>query len=74
MSGELVLTAEEKRAVASLRRLAKRWPNSLWIFATGGDLHVMQKGAEGRRYVEGGGADPQALVAVVPIECDGGDW
>lgn len=35
------LTPEEKRAIAALKRLAKRWPQSLILFATGGgDLSV----------------------------------
>lgn len=40
------LTDEEERAVASLRRLAKRWPKTLGLFSDG-DLHVMRLGPDG---------------------------
>ena len=77
------LTSEEKRAIASLRRLANSWPDSLWLFAAAGSLCVMKKGPDGNRIVipgnagansPGGGMDPDAQVASIDIECDGGDW
>jgi len=36
------LTKEEKNAIAALKRLAKRWPNTLWLFADGGSVNVMR--------------------------------
>lgn len=43
-------TLEEKRAIASLKRLAKRWPSSLWLYAASGSLMVMRCGEEGEAH------------------------
>ncbi len=40
MSDEL--TDEERKAIASLERLAKRWPQSLKLFSWSGSLCVMR--------------------------------
>ena len=68
------LTPQEKRAIATLNRLAKRWPKSLWLMATG-SLHVMKKRngikasmGVGRHY------DQEAIIATIAIENDGGDF
>lgn len=37
------LTHEERLAIAALKRLAKRWPQSLWLFSAGSSLHVMRQ-------------------------------
>lgn len=29
------LTEEEKKAIAALKRIAKKWPKSLWLFNNG---------------------------------------
>lgn len=73
---DVPLTDEEKRAIATLQRLAKRWPRSLWLFATGNNVHVMRCGADGRQVQLGrcGGTDPAYEVAAVNIPNDGGDW
>ena len=39
--GDELLTDEERRAIASLERLAKRWPPSLLLFSWSGTLCVM---------------------------------
>lgn len=59
------MTGEEAAAVRSLRRLAKRWPRSLRLFAWNGSLRVMDSSmAPGE----------DAVVADVRgIPCDGGD-
>ena len=70
-----VPTPEEKRAIAALKRLAKTWPASLWLFSASGTLNVMQKGDDGDRVrLSCGGADPDANLATINIENDGGDW
>lgn len=69
------LTQEEKRAIASLRRLAKNWPKTLWLFSASGSLVVM-------RYKDGqhatnwhGGMDQDYAVTIIQgIDNDGGDW
>lgn len=73
------LTPEEKAAIRALKRLAKRWPRSLWVFAGAGSFEVMRKGEDGGRvHVErcrGDGYDQDYVVETIRgIECDGGDW
>ena len=72
------LTSEERNAIASLKRLAKNWPQTLWLFATGSNLSVMRVDEDGRRvYLDGprGGVDPDYEVDSIPgIPNDGGDW
>lgn len=74
------LTDEERKAVALLRRLAKKWPKTLWLFAGGSfdsKLFIMRKNVDGTRMVlpdSGMGMDPEAIVAEIDIESDGGDW
>ena len=75
------LTSEEKQAIASLRRLAKRWPSSLWLASMAGRLHVMSTSPDGERMYHpvnrdgsGGGLDQRYSLGVIEIPNDGGDW
>ena len=69
------LTDEEKRAIASLKRLARKWPASLWLFSANGTMSVMLKDETGgKAMTDLGGFDPEYAVATVDIETDGGDW
>lgn len=69
------LTEDEARAIKALQKLAKTWPDSLWLFSGSGSLCVMKKDGNGDRAMGGaGGYDPNAEVATVNIENDGGDW
>lgn len=76
MTIEFELTKEEKNAIASLKRLAKRWPDSLWLFAGSGHLCVMRTDENGVAVhtVKGGGYDPDYLITTVDIPNEGGDW
>lgn len=68
------LTIDEKKAIAKLKIISKEWPESLWIFATGGQLSVMKK-RDGIRVMSPKGAvDQNYEVASLKIENDGGDW
>lgn len=71
------LNAEEKRAISALHRVAKKWPKSLWLFANGQALYVMQKNPDGS-IAETNGSQPgfngDAAVATINIESDGGDF
>lgn len=68
-------TEEERRAIATLKRLARRWPKSLWLFSTSGSLCVMRFRQDGERArVDGGGMDPDYCLATIDISNDGGDW
>lgn len=72
---DAVATPEEALAIAALKRLAARWPESLWLFSASGSLCVMQKDDDGdRRRTLGGGMDPAACLDTIGIENDGGDW
>ncbi len=65
----------EDDAVNTLKKLAKRWPKTLWLFANGQSLNVMRT-KNGQRMMTrvGGGVDPAYCVASVNIPNDGGDW
>lgn len=78
------LTREEENAITTLKRLAKRWPKSLWLFSTDGALLVMRKGEDGlSAHTEiifsgtgpspGGGLDRDYVVTAIDIENDGGE-
>lgn len=45
----LTPTPEEQKAIDALKRLARSWPKSLWLFAVDGTLMVMQCGKNGER-------------------------
>ena len=42
MEFDIELTVEEQKAIASLQRLAKKWPKSLQLFSWSGSLKVMK--------------------------------
>lgn len=61
------LTKEEVKAIASLKRLSKKWPRSLMLFAGGAGLTV-------RKPVEDEFPDDRYVVAeIYNIPADGGD-
>jgi len=71
----MILTPEEKKAIAALKRVAKRWPESLWLFSASGTLHVMKKNEQGERVMlSSDGVDPDFAITSAYIENDGGDW
>ena len=69
------LTKDETKAINTLKRLAKTWPESLWLYSASGTLHVMRKGEDGHAaMLPTGGVDPDYALTSVGIENDGGDW
>lgn len=72
------LTSAEKSAIRALKRLAKRWPSSLWLFSASGSLLVMRAGVNGEHVTEGGpdgGIDRAFIVEKIDgISNDGGDF
>lgn len=69
------LTNAEQLAIELLKKAARHWPESLWIFAADGVLHVMKKDTEGRKRVSGTGTIDQSFgVASIDIETDGKGW
>ncbi len=68
-------TKKEAAAIAELKRLAKRWPKSLWLFSASGTLHVMRCAEDGTiATLPTYGVDPDYSLATVAIPNDGGDW
>ena len=59
------LTADEKRAIASLKRLAKKWPQSLKLFSWSGSLVVMDESMDP--------SNDAILDEISGIPNDGGD-
>ena len=59
----LHLSKEEQKAIASLERLAKKWPETLELFGWSGSCYVTKSLGDGRR----------GLVTSISIVCDGGD-
>ncbi len=68
------LSENEIKAIASFKRLAKKWPSTLWLYSASGTLNVMKKNEEGDQAMKGDGADSDYIVARIDIENDGGDW
>lgn len=71
----LDLTPEERRAITTLKRLAKRWPRTLWLYSASGSLCVVRYAENGERaHKKGGGVDPSYVADTIDIPNDGGDW
>lgn len=72
---DVELTADERRAIAALKRLANKWPKSLWIFSGSGS--IMKVGPNGEKMkTASDGIDPEFKVGSIPsrMHIDGGDW
>lgn len=65
----------EDQAIAALKRVAKRWPKSLWLYSAAGGLHVMGTDQNGEKVTTSdGGFDSDYLFDTIDILNDGGDW
>jgi hypothetical protein len=66
------LTKREQKAIADLKKLANRWPDTLMLFSWSGSL-VVFKGAEW--HVRPDSDDPNAYIidSIDGIDNDGGD-
>jgi hypothetical protein len=77
---EFDLTQDEIKSIRKLKALAKTWPDSLWLFAANGSLHVMRTKPDGSRATLkddsiGIGMDQDYIVETIHgISVDGGDW
>jgi len=71
---EIELTKEEGEVIKSLKRVAKKWPKSLWLYSASGSLFVMKKRDGEVVMTDCGGVDPDYIVEQIDIENDGGDW
>ena len=71
------LTVEEKRAISAFKRLAKKWPETLWCFSGGQQgIAILKLDVEGQRATTGVGEgfDHEYVVATVDMPTEGGDW
>jgi hypothetical protein len=68
------LSDGERKAIAALQRLAKRWPQTLKLVSMDGGLHVIRNGDE--RYGTRFGTDRQesVIASIYGIPNDGGAW
>jgi len=71
MIPQITITKEEQRAIASLRRLAKKWPETLQLFGWSGSLVVMKKTKEFYEHFPDGAVP--VVASINGIHCDGGD-
>lgn len=70
-------TKAELKWIEDFKKLAKRCPKSLWIYANGYDLNIMKypEGSNGFMSKRDGSAvDPDNVIGRVEIANDGGDW
>lgn len=64
----------EEITIGALRRLEKTWPDTLWLYAAAGQLHLIKRGPDGRRVLLPAGApDPGHTIASFKIPCAGSD-
>lgn len=69
------LTPEERNAIASLRRLAKRWPQSLTLASMDGSLVVFRTGDERFHDIDGGDRTASVIADdFYGIPNEGGGW
>ena len=70
------ITKKERAAINSLKKLAKKWPKTLWLFSGAGSLCVMKFKPDGERACtpEGSMDDSYTVDIIKGIENDGGDW
>ena len=67
------LAEEERKAIASLKRLAARWPRTLTLMSMSGTL-VVVRSDDGRLNAEGPVRGESVIDTVHGIPNDGGDW
>lgn len=67
------ITPQEQRAIVSLKRLAKHWPQSLMLFSWSGTLCVIKLNEDGGSPLHG--VDPNSAIVetIHGIRNDGGD-
>jgi len=70
------LSKDERNAINTLKRLAKRWPKTLWLFSGSGTMSVLKVNANGEHAMTIGGCVDQDYVVEsrIGIPNDGGDW
>lgn len=69
-----VLTDDEQKAIASLKRLARKWPRSLTLVSMGGALAIIHTGDP--RFLEDSALERHDAILddIRGIPNTGGDW
>ena len=67
------LTVEEEKAIASLERLARRWPDSLTLFSWSGSLVIFKSDEWRARPEPCDNASDYSVGHIQGIPNDGGD-
>jgi len=69
-------TKREKECIDALKKLARKWPKTIWLFSGSGTLCVMRTGENGEQITTSGGGMDQDFVldTIRGIPNDGGDW
>jgi len=62
---DIIITIEEEKAIKSLERLAKKWPDTLQLFSWSGELHIFK--------LDDAGVFCDVPGFHIPIPNDGGD-
>ena len=74
-NGELIITQKEQKAINTLKKLSKTWPNTIWIFAADGKLNIMKKNEDNYPAMNNkGSVDQDYIIEMIDIDADGGDW
>lgn len=69
------LTKIEKKAIQSLKKIAKNFPPTLWLFSASSKLCVMKYNKNGEQgMTKCGYIDGNFKVDEIDILNDGGDW
>lgn len=68
-------TKQEAQAINALKRIAEKWPSTLWLFSASGTLCVMRRNTNGGQAMKNnGGVDSDYILDQIDIPNDGGDW
>ena len=68
-------TQQELKWIAAFQRLAKKCPESLWLFSASGSLCIMKIPEDGEIMADNGGVNQENIIDTIQgIHNDGGDW
>ena len=69
-------TKKEQKAIDALKKIAKTWPETLWLFSASGTLCVMRCLPDGSHATcDCDGMDQGYILDTIQgIDNDGGDW
>lgn len=73
MSLTTSLTTEEVKAIRSLERLARKWPQTLTLFSAAGSLIVIKTDTPSRSLADTRMTEADVLANIYGIPNDGGD-